>query len=179
MRVFLIAGKGNSGKNTTAEIIKDYYAKKNIETVITSISKYIKMYATEISNWDGIDEDKPRALLQMIGSKVREEMGDKFFVRRLVEDLSFYKLNYENIVVSDVRLPFEIEYFQEVLGDMVYTIRVTRDDYVSNLKEEEKNHETEVALDTYNRFDYEITNSDLVSLKKEVEKVLERIDGNE
>ena len=176
MKVFLIAGKAETGKNVVAEIIKEYYQNKGEESVITGITKYIKMYAGEISNWKGDEENKPRELLQMIGTRVREELGEKFFVRRIVEDLSFYKLNYENVIISDVRLPFEIEYFREVLGDMAIALRIKRVNHEDSLKEEERLHETETALDSFNRFDYEIINDNIVELKKDIIKILEGID---
>ena len=180
MRIFLIAGKGSTGKHTIANIIKDYYAKKGEETVITEVSKHIKMFAKEISNWTGNEAHKPRELLQMIGSKVREELGEKFFVKRIVEDLGFYKLNYKNVIVADIRLPFEIEYLREVLGDLdIYAIGVTRTNKIDTLTEEEKMHETETALDNYVRFDYEIENNDYVRLKHDVISILEGIDSSE
>ena len=178
MKVFLIGGKAGVGKGSAAQIIKEYYAKQEKETVITQITKYIKMYAMEISNWNGEEENKPRALLQMVGSKIREELGEKFFVRRIVEDLSFYKLNYEVVVIADIRLPFEIEYFREILGDMVYALKITRKKNPTELKESEKSHETEIALDHYHGFDYEFKNNeDLDTFKAKIMKYLERIDS--
>ena len=177
MKLFLIAGKGHTGKNTIANFIKDYYDEIGEKTVIVSLAKYIKMYAMEISNWNGCEENKPRELLQKLGMSVRQELGEDIFLRRVVEDISFYKVNYDNIVMPDLRLPLEIEYLREIYSD-TYAIRVNRA-IESNLSEEEKNHITEIALDNYNRFDYEILNNDIDVLREEIKKLLEGIDKNE
>ena len=57
MKVFLICGKAGSGKNEVAEIMKDYLG----DAVITGFSKYIKLFTMELTDWDGNENDKPRA----------------------------------------------------------------------------------------------------------------------
>ena len=47
MRVFLLAGKARSGKDWSAQIIKKHVEK----AVVTSFSRYPKMYAKDISDW--------------------------------------------------------------------------------------------------------------------------------
>ena len=67
MNLFLISGKAGSGKNEVALIIKESLDK----TIITSFSKYIKLFALELTDWDGRDFDKPRQFLQEMGDKLR------------------------------------------------------------------------------------------------------------
>ena len=43
-------------------------------TVITGLSKYIKLFALELTDWDRRDFNKPRTYLQ--------DMGDKFIVTK-------------------------------------------------------------------------------------------------
>ena len=175
MRVFLIAGKGSNGKDTVAKLIKDFYDEKEKKTIITGYAKYIKLFAMEVSGWDGNESTKPRALLQKIGSEIRDEIREDFFTHRMFEDLEFYKKFYDNVVISDVRLPFEIEYMREMVVDTI-AIRVERPGYQSDMTEEETGHITEHALDNYNRFDFEIENVNLDTLKKEVYSILEGLD---
>ena len=67
MRLFLVCGKAGSGKNEVAEIIKN-----NLNnTIVTAFSKYIKLFALELTDWDGNDNDKPRAYLQYMGDVLR------------------------------------------------------------------------------------------------------------
>lgn len=169
MRVFLVAGKAGSGKNEVANIIKG-----NIpNTVVTGFSKYIKLFALEFTDWDGRDFNKPRAVLQSMGDTLRG-VDEDFLTKRIEEDLLVYeKLGIENVIISDVRLINEIEYFKKNNKLDVIAIKVNSTNCKRNLSEEEKSHHTELELDNYNGFDYVINNNYDENLEKEVKKMLE------
>ena len=111
MRIFVIAGKSGSGKNTTAKLIKKYYDTKGQKTIITEFSKYLKMYAYEfLGSYD--ESNKPRKFLQKLGDEVRKINND-FLINRLKEDIEVYKMFYDNVVICDARLINEIEAMKE------------------------------------------------------------------
>lgn len=169
MKVFLIAGKAGSGKNEVANIIKDYLS----NTIVTGFSKYIKLFALEFTDWDGRDITKPRATLQNIGDLLRK-IDTNFLTKRIEEDLLVYKENnIENVVISDVRLINEINYFKNNQSLEVITIKVISTNSKRNLTSSEKNHHTELELDNYNDFDYIINNKFDENMPKEVIKILE------
>jgi phosphomevalonate kinase len=169
MRVYLICGKAGSGKNEVAEIIKDYLG----DAVITGFSKYIKLFATELTTWDGNDNDKPRAYLQNMGDTLRS-IDLNFMTKRVYEDLKVYEHEgINNVIVSDVRLINEVNYFKEKNDIETIAIRVNSDISKRRLNEEEKHHITETELDNYDSFDYVINNQFDDSLKNEVIKILE------
>ncbi len=168
MNLYLIAGKAGSGKNEVAHLIKKHLP----NTIITSLSKYIKLFALELTDWDGRDYEKPRAFLQSMGDTLRE-IDEDFLVKRMKEDLVVYqKLAIENIVI-DLRLRHEIEFFKKIENFKVITIQVASSSSARNLNEEEKKHLTEVDLDSYNQFDYKIENYFDERLEKDVIKMLE------
>ena len=139
MRLFLVAGKAGSGKNEVANIIKENLC----NTVVTGFSKYIKLFALEFTDWDGRDFNKPRAVLQDMGDTLRS-VDEDFLTRRIEEDLLVYeKLGIKNVIVSDVRLVNEIEYFKNKKELEVIVIRVNAISSKRNLKKEEKSHHTE------------------------------------
>ncbi len=173
MRIFLIAGKAGSGKSEVAKFIKEFYIYKREETVITNFSKYIKNFAMEISDWDGQDTTKPRALMQKIGDQVRNADPD-FLVDNMIKDMSFYNQVVQNVVVSDVRMPNEIDKIRDDF-DEVYTFYIINQFGTSKLSIEEQAHVTETALENYTDFDYTIINDDLKSVKEKVFKILEEI----
>ncbi len=169
MRIFLIAGKAGSGKNEVARLIKE----KLSNTVITSFSKYIKLFALELSNWDGKDENKPREFLQNMGDTLRA-VDENFMTNRLLEDIKVYEqVGIKNIVISDVRLVHELEYFTQNTNYEVITIRVNAQEFKRNLTATEKLHHTELELDNYDKFNYIINNSFDENLAKDVDKILE------
>ena len=170
MKIFLISGKAGSGKNEVATIIKNNLDK----TVITSFAKYIKLFALEFTDWDGRDITKPREFLQDMGDILRN-IDENFLTNRLIEDFKVYKEKFENVIISDVRLPNEIDYIKENCSEDVISIRVNSTISKRNLTEEEKKHHTETDLDNYNNFDYIINNSFDEKLEIDIKKVLEEL----
>ena len=169
MRIFLIAGKAGGGKNEVANIIKEELP----NTVITAFSKYIKLFALELTEWDGRDITKPREFLQNMGDKLRA-IDEDFLTKRILEDLEVYKREgIENVVISDVRLVHELEYFKNLSGYDVIAIRVNCSNSTRELTDSEKSHHTETALDTYQAFDYVVYNDMNENLKKEIKEILE------
>ena len=174
MKIFLISGKAGSGKNEVANIIKE-----NLEnTVITSFSKYIKLFTLEFTDWDGRDITKPRDYLQNLGDTIRN-IDENFLIKRLIEDLKIYETKFENVIISDVRLSKEIEDIKKYSGHEVVTIRINSETTSRKLNETEKNHYTELDLDGYHEFDYIIVNKFDDNLKTTVLDILERMNKNE
>jgi len=173
MKVYLIAGKAGSGKSEVAKYIKEYYIYQKQDTVITEYSKYIKLFAKELTDWDGSNSNKPRKFLQDFGSYVRNDMGEpKFFVRRMLEDFDIYTNYTDVVVVADVRYPIEIEEIKKQYPEAI-SIYVMNQFGQSNLTLEEQMHQSEIALEDYTNFDYTIANDDEKTLKDKVFKILE------
>jgi len=169
MRVILICGKAGSGKNEVAEMLKNRLGK----AVVTGFSKYIKLFARELTNWDGNDDNKPRAFLQNMGDTLRSIDKD-YMTKRIYEDLKVYEHEgINNVILSDVRLLNEVNYFKEKKDIETIVIRVNSSKSMRNLNEEEKKHHTELELDNYEGYDYIINNNYDNTLVLEVEKVLE------
>ena len=171
MRIFIIAGKSGSGKNTTAKLIKKYYDTKGQKTMITEFSKYLKMYAYEfLGSYD--ESNKPRKFLQELGDEVRKINSD-FLINRLKEDIEVYKMFYDNVVICDARLINEIEAMKE------YYLNCTSIHLASNkennLTEKQKHHKTELELDGYPYFDYNIEYVFDEQLECDVKKMLEEV----
>jgi len=168
MKIILIAGKSGSGKTEAAYLIKELLPK----TIVTNLSKYIKIFALEMTEWDGDDTNKPRTFLQHMGDKLRE-IDNAFLTKRLLEDTKLYEQYYENVVVCDIRLKEEIEYIKNNTSNEVITILVKSNRLNDKLNEAEHNHKTENEFLTYDKYDYIIENNYDDSFKKQIEKIIE------
>ena len=166
MKIFLVCGKAQVGKNQVAKYLKKYYKDK---CVITGFSKYIKSYAKELLP-KAIK--KPRKFLQDVGEYCRKHFGEDFFIKRIIEDISIYENYVDVIVICDVRLPKEIEAMKEKYNDVVaINVKAEKTYLDKNLSK----HNTEVALDNYYNFDYIIINNKSKRfLKKEVNKIINK-----
>jgi dephospho-CoA kinase len=177
--IFLISGKARNGKTTTANMIKDYLNLKDKKSLITSYGKYIKMYVKEITGWDGVSEPKPRELLQSLGTGIiREKLGkNDFYVKRLDEDMDVYNEYVNYVMIDDVRLPIEMDYYKERYPNKIVTIHINRPNFESDLTSNQLKHVTEVGLDNYTDYDYMIENDGtLDDLRKKVYDLMDKID---
>lgn len=171
MKIFLVAGKAGSGKNEIAKLIKEFYIYKIQKCAITSYSKYIKNFAKELSDWDGNESTKPRDFMQELGDKIRS-IDPSYFTGNIIRDVAVYEQFVDALVISDVRMPKEIDDIKENF-DEVYSIYVVNQFGNSTLTIAQQSHITETALENYQDFDYVIANDTLENLKEKVFNILE------
>ena len=171
MKIFVVGGKSGSGKNEVAKMIEEYYTYKLKKCVITEFSKYIKLFARELTDWDGISQNKPRRFLQTFGAKVRK-YDERFLTKRMIEDINLYESFADVVIISDARMPLEFEDMKENYDD-VTSILVINQFAQSRLSLEEQSDITETALESYDEFDYIIAHDELAKTKDKVFKILE------
>ncbi len=176
VKIFIVSGKANSGKDTTCELINNYVKLKNLMSVNLQFSSYIKMYAKKISGWNGQEDTKPRSLLQELGTDIiRNKIDKEFFIKRIIGDIKVYSYYCDVITISDARLPEELDSIKNNFEN-VYKIKIERPNFENNLTSNERKHITEVALDNYDNYDFilvndgsiEDLNNKVINMMKEV-----------
>ena len=174
MQIILIAGKARSGKSTIANFMIENLKKQGKKPCELQIGQYIKYYATRYFGWDGKEETKPRSLLQELGTEViRNKIDPDFHIDRLIQDIEVLSYFYDTFIVSDVRMPVEIEKPKKKF-DNVVTLKMVRES--DELNNEQQKHVTEIALDSYDEFDYIVDNNKtLEDLEIKAKDILERI----
>lgn len=174
-KIYIICGKARHGKDTIAQIIKDYYASHQYDILNLQYSSYVKEYAKKISNWDGSEETKPRELLQQLGTNIiRDKIDEAFFVKKLIDDIKVYSFFFDVLTISDARFKLEVDVPKENFDDVV-VIRVNRPNFDNGLTEEQKKHRTETDLDDYENYDYVIENDgNLEELNKKIIKIIKQ-----
>ena len=171
-KIIILSGKARAGKDTTMNFLNEIY--NNI--IQLQYGSYIKEYAKKISNWDGSEETKPRELLQQLGTNIiRENIDNKFFVKKMIDDIKVYSYFFDTIVISDARFKIEIDDIKNTFNNVI-AVRIERPNFDNGLTLEQKKHPSEIDLDDYNKFDYKLINDGtLEDLKKKVEKLVEVI----
>ena len=154
-------------------MMNNIYIYKLKKCVTTEFSKYIKLFAKELTDWDGISQNKPRRFLQTFGAKIRS-YDERFLTKRMIEDISLYDGFADIVIISDARMPLEFEDMKENFDD-VTSILVINNFAPSKLTIEEQSDITERALENYDEFDYIIANDDLAKTKEKVFKMLEEL----
>ncbi|HIT21845.1 MAG TPA: hypothetical protein IAB56_02580 [Candidatus Scybalousia intestinigallinarum] len=174
MKVFLVSGRARHGKDTMSRMIAEKYEQMGKKVCFIQLMRPLKEYLKDYFGWDGSEETKPREALQQMGTElIREEMHKPFFfIDRLTEDIEILSHFFDVFMVTDVRLPLEIEELKKRFPGAV-SINITREGYENDLSFEEKQHYTEVALIGYHAFDYEVLNTSLEDLKRQVERIVD------
>lgn len=173
-KIFIISGKARHGKDTTAEILAEIYKKEDKKVINLAFGSYIKMYAKEISDWDGNEETKPRQLLQQLGTEIiRNKIDNYLFINRIAQDIKVYSYFFDVITISDARLIEEIETIKNSF-DNVCRINIIRPEFDTVLTGKEQQHKTEIGLDNYDKYDYKLINDGtLEELKNKIILMLE------
>lgn len=174
INLILISGRARNGKGLVSSIIKEELEKRGNKVCEIQVMRTLKGYLKDYFGWDGTDETKPRKMLQEIGTDIiREKLNKPYFhIDRLCEDIEILSNFFNVFIVSDVRLPLEIETVKERFNNVV-SINVTREDYISPLEVNEQVHVTELALNDYKKFDYELVNSSLKGLEDDIIKIID------
>lgn len=178
MKVYVIAGKAGCGKNTSANYIKKYYESIGKKVAITEFSKYLKLFAFEVENWDGRRETKPRTFLQNVGSLIRHELfSEDFLIDRLLEDMKVYEKLVDVLIIADARFPKEINKIKNESNATSIRIINSFNDY--ELKGNENKHETENSLEGYDKFDFVINNETFEQLENDMINIVKKVEENE
>lgn len=174
MKLYLLSAKAQSGKDTSALLMKKIYEEQNKKVIILQYGSYIKEYAKNICGWDGSEANKPRELLNQIGTEViRKQIDELFFVKRIVGDLKVYSHYFDVIIISDVRFKVEIEMPREDFEDLI-PIRIERPNFDNGLTDAQKVYITETELDDYKEFKYKLINDgSFFDLENSVRKMIE------
>ena len=171
MKVYIIAGKARSGKTQTAQVLKKLYEEQGLKVVISEYSKYIKLFAKELLGWDMKSEPKPRDFLQEMGDMVRTLKEDIYFVKRMREDLSIYEKFCDVVIISDARLPQELDGLEEFHP---FKIKVEHCLPEYDLTEKQARHITEHALDTYEHYDKILSHLSIEEIEEELKEMIEK-----
>lgn len=179
VKIYILSGKSGCGKTQVANYIINYYDKYNKKGISLAYADYLKDYAKRILGWDGKEETKPRTFLQQIGSElIKEHVNKDLVVDRLLDDIEVFSYFYDVIVISDARFIDEINLVKNKYKDSI-SINIVRDQE-NKLTLEEKNHDTETSLDSYNDYDHVIKNNGtLTQLEKKVIDIIKGVDNNE
>lgn len=155
-KIIILSGKAGSGKNECSLIIKDYYEKLGLKSVVISYAFYLKMYAKEVLGWDGSESTKPRDFLQQVGVElIKDKINPNMLIDRVVDDIRVYSYFYDVIVISDARFVDEISIIKDNFSN-VFVIHVLGKR--NSLTFEQQNHSTEVGLDGFDCYDFVINN---------------------
>lgn len=173
MKVICISGKARHGKDTAAEYISSELTKRGYKVLVAHYGDLLKYICKTFFGWNGEKDEWGRHILQYVGTDIiRAKMPD-YWVRFIADMLEFFGNNWNYVIIPDSRFPNEIEHLKN-RGFDVCSLRIIRDNFKSELTEDQMKHLSEVALDDYT-FDYVVHNDVLDDFYSKLSAVIEKI----
>lgn len=172
MKVILISGKAQNGKDTTASILKQTLVDNGDRVLITHYADLLKYICTNYFGWDGKKDDKGRQMLQYVGTDVIRKQNPTLWVDFVAMILKYFKRNWDYVIIPDCRFPNEITRMIEAGFDTIH-LRVHRPNFESPLTQEQQKHPSETALDDFGADVYIENDSTLTDLKYKIRKWVE------
>ena len=175
--VILLSAKSGHGKDFIANIMKEKLEQKGNKVLVTHYADLLKYILKTFFDWDGQKDEHGRHLLQYVGTDVIRRQNPNYWVDFVKDIIIMFSNNWDYILIPDARFPNEITRMF-CSNFRTISIRITRLNYISKLTDEQQQHESETALDSYS-FDYYMTNDGtLDGVTKEVDNFIKVIDWN-
>lgn len=152
-----LTGKMRSGKDTVGDFLKKEYGFKTF-----AFAEGIKFVCGSLG-LEPDDNGKPRALYQGVGQDLRK-YDPNVWVEYTLRKINKHCTDRDNIVITDVRQPNEVEALQAAGFTIVRihaddSLRIQRMEAAGdNYCMDDLNHETELAVDTLDT-DFTINNN--------------------
>jgi len=166
MKVILVSGKAQHGKDTTAGFLYEKLTADGNRVIITHYADLLKYICKEYFGWDGNKDEHGREILQHVGTDVIRKQQPSFWVDFIISLLTLFKEEWDYVIIPDCRFPNEVNRMKDTF-DTIH-LRVKRTNFISPLTEEQQMHPSETALDDFKPDFWVVNDSDKESLQRKV-----------
>lgn len=176
MKIILLSGKAESGKDTFYESANDYimnYYGMLVSSYRVAFGDFVKDIAYQLG-WDGVKDEKGRAFLQWIGDGARA-FNPRIWIDKGINKIKSnmgYNDTKAYTFVTDCRYPNEIELTKEAFPNIPFVVIRVNKPTDNSLTTEQQENTSETALDDYTGFDCVITNDGTL---EQYQKVIQTI----
>ena len=180
MKVILISGKAQHGKDTFADffrMVAERYSKKCLTIRYGDMLKFV---AKQYYDWNGEKDLAGRTLLQTLGTDIVRKNNENAWVNCVMEIVVGLKTEFDYVLIPDTRFENEIENWKDINVPSI-SVRINRYDsnldlFDNKLSTEQKEHPSETALDNYDKFDYIIKNITETDLQSEAQRIYRELE---
>lgn len=166
VRVCCISAKARHGKDTAAEMLKEYLESQGQRVLIIHFADLLKFICKQFFGWDGAKDEKGRTLLQYIGTDVVGAKRPAYWAEFVVSFLKLFENEWDYILIPDCRYPVEIATLRDEFKTVL--LRVERPDFDNGLTEAQKQHPSEVDMDNFTFDAVLLNNGSLESFRDKV-----------
>lgn len=146
MKVIVISGSAGAGKDTLAGILRDQLEALDQRVLITHYADLLKFMCKNYFGWDGKKDQYGRGLIQYVGTDIVRKQNRNYWVDYIIGVLRLFDGEWDHVIIPDCRFPNEISRLKDAGFDTIH-IKIVRPGFDNGMTEEQKNHESETALD--------------------------------
>lgn len=180
MKVVLISGKAQHGKDTFADFFRMVAERNSKKCLTIRYGDMLKFVAKQYYNWNGEKDLAGRTLLQFLGTNIVRQNNENAWANCVMEIVMGLKTEFDYVLIPDVRFENEIECWKDINIPSI-SVRINRYDnnlepFDNKLSKEQKEHISETALDNYNKFDYVVENITETDLQAEANVIYKKLE---
>ena len=168
MKVILISGHAQNGKDTCANLLRQILTHNGNRVLVCHYGDLVKYVCAAFFGWNGLKDRNGRTLLQHIGTDVIREQQPDYWVNFIIDMLSFFEDEWDYVLIPDTRFPNEVERIKERF-DTIH-VRIKRNYFISPLSAEQQTHLSETALDNYTPDILICNDGNLEDLREKIEE---------
>lgn len=163
-KVFLLHARAQSGKNTCANIMKEYYETQGKRVIIIAFADYVKFTLEKYYNITDFKSEEGRSRIQHYATdQIRDGYKKTFWAELVANYLDAIQADFDIAIIPDWRFENEYGMIQWHFGKRAIPVLITRPDIdvVDNMTKEQRQHQSETELDNFQKFSYNIINDNL------------------
>lgn len=160
-RIYLLHAHAQSGKDTCAAMMKEEYEKRGKRVIIIAFADYVRMC---LDKYYGVKEYKTpegRTIIQHFATDLVRKNDPTFWGRTVGDLLRAIEDDFDYAIIPDWR--FKDEYTclaSRFAPHIIVQVGIYRpnNEATDNMTEAQRKHQSEIELDNYENFDYNISN---------------------
>ena len=188
-KIYLIHARAQSGKDTAATCIKNYYERNGKRVMIIAFADYVKFVLDKYYNTPHERTVEYRTRIQQFATDQVRHQTPNFWADTVAQLIYATREDFDIVVIPDWRFYNELavtRFFMQNELDSGETklvkVLITREDNNSTDKmtEEQRSHQSECELDNYENFDYNIINKTnyLSDFYKQIEVMIKETEND-
>ena len=158
-RIYLLHAHAQSGKDTCAAIMKEEYEKRGKRVIIIAFADYVRCCLDKYYGVKDYKTHEGRTIIQYFATDLVRKNDPTFWGRTVADLLRAIEDDFDYAIIPDWR--FENEYgclASRFASHIIVPVLITRpnNEQTDNMTELQRNHQSEIELDDWKFFDYNI-----------------------
>lgn len=160
-KIFLLHAHAQSGKDTCAAIMREEYENRGWRVITIAFADYVRW---SLEKYYGVKDYKTpegRTLIQHFATDLVRKNDPTFWGRTVADLLKAIEEDFDYVIIPDWRFMNEYEVLNNRFAPhTIVQVKIDRpnNELTDNMTDAQRNHQSEVELDKYENFDYNIVN---------------------